>query len=138
MNMLLAFSFDSMRGFDCSYLWFDCHSVYYTVGSCPWCCHVLSGINEYMPHTSTVYLALPLINPVVKTGKSNSFTPIPFRHSHTLEQGTAFTLPQGACPLIRNTPYVPHDEPPSSVCCLHVAAWFTGRQQHVIAALQAF
>lgn len=54
-----------------------------------------------MPHTSTVYLVLLLINPLVKTGKGNSFTPIPFRHSHTLEQGTAFTLPQGACPLIK-------------------------------------
>ena len=61
------------RGFDSNTVLsvavvFPLHS---TVGSCPRRCHMLSRINEYMPHTSTVYLALVLINPAAKQGKAS-------------------------------------------------------------------
>lgn len=41
-------------------------------GSCPWCCHALSRINEHMPPgTAGVYLALLPINPAnEKSGRS--------------------------------------------------------------------
>lgn len=38
---------------------------------------MLSRINEYMPHTSTVYLALLLINPAVKQGEASPSPPSP-------------------------------------------------------------
>lgn len=86
-----------------------------------------------MPHTGTVYLALLHINPVLKTGRSHSFTPspIPFMPLHASEPSTALALPGGVfapsqiyhmCRMMS----LPH------LCCLHVDVWFTGRQQHVM------
>lgn len=99
-----------------------------------------AGLMNTCPHSSTVYLALLYINPAVKTGKSICFTPIPYILSkpHASEGDTTLALQRDAFPLPYSWQCVLHDEPPSSVRCLHVNAWFTERQPHVIAAPRAF
>lgn len=86
-----------------------------------------------MPHTGTVYLALLHINPVLKMGRSDSFTPspIPFMPLHASEPSTALALPGGVFAPSQTyhmcrTMSLPH------LCCLHVDVWFTERQQHVM------